>query len=226
MPSKSGLCLRQQSSSVSPTLYLNRWRSQNGAATLLAPGSIVADNYREFRDRISGNFKLTWQTEKPIQDFATETVSVRLTESHTVEADFSENAWLNGSWSQQEGYSEYIVTDAFVKDEALRLLPSSLSGNQNNLTLEILDVAAKSDELITQFLIAYRVSNRLRYEGAIPAELISREGNIFRLDIGKLPIDPEFLEVGTRAEVEITAIRAFNNYQAQQVMTLRRTLRD
>ena len=41
-------------------LSKNKWQIRQGAKSLLAIGSLIADEYREFERRLDGNFKLVW----------------------------------------------------------------------------------------------------------------------------------------------------------------------
>lgn len=51
--------------------------------------------------------------------------------------------------------------------------------------------------------------------------MVTFEGNRFILNVGKLPIDPEYLRSGTGVEIEVTATRSFAGYSREQKLTER-----
>ena len=66
---------------------------------------------------------------------------------------------------------------------------------------------------------------RTRYDGTLPANLISRDGNRFVLALGQLPISACDLVPGVRIEVELTATRSFAGRSAKQKLEKRDEIR-
>jgi len=47
------------------------WRERQGAADLLAPGSIIADEYQEYVEQLAVTAQLQWEADSPLSDFET-----------------------------------------------------------------------------------------------------------------------------------------------------------
>ncbi|MFM7580491.1 MAG: hypothetical protein ACKO5Q_26630, partial [Microcystaceae cyanobacterium] len=55
-----------------------------------------------------------------------------------------------------------------------------------------------------------------KFSGEVPDTLVTRNGDRFVLNIGQLPIPPEFLKPGLGVQIELVATRTFSGYQATQ----------
>lgn len=138
--------------------------------------------------------------------------------------------------SQQGGVTRFVVTNALLEKEATQLTRADFTGNRSELTFSVVDLAGKSDMLDTQFRLKYRTANsgdrfrrfydyRTRYDGIIPAELVTRHNNRYTLEIGKLPIEAEYLRPGVAIEIELVATRSFAGHSAHQEMNWRGEIR-
>ena len=206
------------------SLSLNQWQTKSGATAVLAPGSIISDRYREFLARIEGSFQLVWNANRSISDFYDRRVSLSLKEDKQIEVSLPEDVWFDGTTTQEKGVTRFVVSGAILESEATKLTRADFSGSGQNLTFSVVDLAGKSDLITTQFAIKYRTtrdSNRFdrfgeyitRYEGNIPGNLVTQNNNRFTLNLGKLPIDREFLKPGIGVQIELVAIRSFaGNY--------------
>ena len=217
-------------------LSKNIFQTRNGAASLLAPGSVIADEYREFLERVETSFQLVWNAARPITDFADEQVTISLQNDKQVKVSFPKDVWVDGTTSQQDGKTQFVATNVILKDEATQLKRADFSGSGSDLDFVLIDSAGKSDLISTQFRIKYRTARgsdryfrdnnyRTRYEGNIPAELVSRNNNRFVLNIGKLPIDSEFLQSGVPVEIELVATRSFAGNSTEQEIQWRGEIR-
>ncbi|MBE9129835.1 collagen-like protein, partial [Coleofasciculus sp. LEGE 07081] len=210
-------------------LSLNQWQTKGGTASLLAPGSVIADQYREFLNRIDGSFQLVWNSDRSIADFYNQKITLNLKEDKQVEVSLPEEVWWEGTTSQENGVTQLVISNAILEREATELTRADFLGNGQNLTFSLVDLAGKSDLISTQFWIKYRTASgdrfrrfydyRTRYEGNIPAELVTRNNNRFTLNLGKLPIEREFLKPGVPLDVELVAIRSFAGHSAEQKIT-------
>jgi hypothetical protein len=90
--------------------------------------------------------------------------------------------------------------------------------------------------MATKFRLRYRVTNEdprfrppsvytLRYDGEIPDELVTINGNQFTLDIGQLSIPAKDLQSGTGVEIELLAERTFSGNSSEQRLTIRELIR-
>lgn len=217
-------------------LSKNKWEIRYGAASLFAPGSVLADEYREFVERIEGSFQLTWNATRPITDFIDQTATITLDEDKQVKISFPEDVWVDGTTSQQDGKTQFVASNVILKNEVTQLTRADFAGSGSELIFALIDKAGKSDLIATQFRIKYRTSASgdrfdrtldyiTRYEGIIPAELVSRDRNRFVLNIGKLPIQSQFLRAGLPVEIELVATRSFAERSAEQKIQWRGEIR-
>ncbi len=102
-----------------------------------------------------------------------------------------------------------------------------------NLNLKIVDLAAKSDAINTQFRVKFRAQDGLHgfpgynteYEGDIPNELVTRDYNRFTLALGKLKISNEALRPGTNVDIEVVATRSLGKRSAKQTISWQGAIR-
>ncbi|MEW6496052.1 MAG: collagen-like protein [Cyanobacteriota bacterium] len=217
-------------------LSKNIFQTRNGAASLLAPGSVIADQYNEFMERLEGTVQVIWNASRPITDFTGERVAVSFEENKQVKISFPEDVWVEGTTSQQGDTTQFIASNAILKKEVTQLKRADFSGSGTDLIFAVIDAAGKSDLISTQFRIKYKTSEsgdafrrnydyRTRYEGNMPAELVTRNNNRFVLNIGKLPIQSQYLRSGLPVEIELVATRSFAGRSAEQKIEWRGEIR-
>lgn len=215
-------------------LSKNKFQTRSGAASVLAPGSVIADQYREFIERIETSFQLVWNATRPMTDFAGQNVTINLQDDKQVKVSFPEDVWVDGTTTQQGGKTQFIASNVILKREATQLKRADFSGSGTDLNFVLIDSAGKSDLISSQFRVKYKTSDdrfsrddnyRTRYEGTIPAELVTSERNRFILNLGKLPIEPRFLRPGLPVEIELVATRSFAGRSAEQKIEWRGEIR-
>ncbi|WP_138502038.1 collagen-like protein [Nostoc sp. PA-18-2419] len=207
-------------------LSKNKWNIRQGAISLLAPGSAIADNYREFEQRLEEAFQIVWQEREPITSFANQAVTLNLTDSKQVEVAFPEDLWIDGSSKSQANLTTFTVNYAIPKKDVTRLAVAEFVDAGQNLNLKIVDLAAKSDAIDTQFRVKFRAQDSLygfssyktEYEGDIPNEFVTRDYNRFTLALGKLKIPDEALRPGVNVEIEVIATRSLGERSAKQTI--------
>lgn len=209
-------------------LSKNKWNLRNGAGSLLAPGSIIADEYHEFDRRLEGIFQLVWQDKQPISRYGSQNATLTLNDNNQIEIAFAENLWVEGSSTTEANLTKYVVNTAIPKQDVTRLAVSDFADSGQNLNLKIVDLAARSDVINTKFQIKYRVQdgNDFRgfsdyqkvYEGEIPPELVTRDFNRFTLALGKLPIASTALRPGVKVDIEVQVIRSLGTRYAKQTI--------
>jgi hypothetical protein len=220
------------------TLSKNEWKNKTGATSLLAPGSIVADEYKELVARHERTVLLVWDASQPVSDFAEEEVTLSLDRQNNPKLTFPDDLWLETSTIQREQISEFFVFNAVREKDVTRLKEESLSGMGKDLKLSIVDEAQKSDVLKTDFSVRYRVSKssnearffrvfdyKTKYEGKIPPEAMTQNGDRFTINVGQLPIPPEDLQLGTAIEIVLVANRSFaDKYSKEQKIIVREVI--
>lgn len=211
-------------------LSRNLWETRTGANFLLAMGSRVRDSYQIYTGRVEGTVQLNWQAQRPINLFATESVTTEIQPDGTLAATFSENLWADYS-TQIDGNAMILtINRAALRRDVTRLAWGGTQGNGPNLKAVVLDLGGESAFVDTQFHITLKTttdnlgdSRRPRYttayEGALPAEVVTLANNRFELALGQLSIEARALRPGTYAQLEITALRSLGGQSAEQTLT-------
>ncbi len=220
------------------TLSRNEWETRTGAASLLAPGSIIGDEYQELIARHEHTVLLVWDAPQPVGEFAAQRVTLQLEGDNQARVTFPEDMWLETSELGRDTITEIFVFNAVLEDDVTKLKSEGITGTGEELKLNLIDRAKKSDIITTDFKVKYRVSKsteearfrrvfdyRTKYEGEIPASLITQNGDRFTLDIGKLPMAKELLETNTAIEIQLTANRSFAGNSKQQKITVREVIK-
>ncbi|MEI6442457.1 MAG: collagen-like protein [Nostocales cyanobacterium ELA583] len=214
-------------------LSKNKWQIRQGAKSLLAIGSIIADEYREFERRLEGNFKLVWLEKQAVNNFANQSVKLTLNDNQQIDIAFAENLWIDGTAKTTGSLTEYTVNYAIAQEDVTRLAVAELANSGQNLSLRIVDLGGKSDVINTQFKVKYRARDNFDdsfnaqtvYEGEIPTALVSRNYNNFTLALGRLKIPIQYLSPGTNVDIEVVAVRSLNGRSAQQKISWQGTIR-
>lgn len=213
-------------------LSKNKWNLRQGAAALLAPGSVIADEYQEFAQRLTASFQIVWQEKQPINSF-TNQMTVTLNDNQQVEVNFSDDLWLAGSISSQANLTTFTVNNAIPKKDVTRLAVAEFADAGENLNLKIVDLAGKSDALQTQFRVKFRARDnyggfsdyKTVYDGDMPNEFVTRDYNRFILALGKLKIPSEALSPGVNVDIEVVATRSLGNRSAKQTISWQGAIR-
>jgi hypothetical protein len=215
------------------TLSKNRWETQTGAAQLLAPGSVVADEYLVLLDRVEQSFLLLWNAPQPFERFAKTNANLSLSEDQQgIKIDLPTDLWLEGTTQQRNNVTEFVVYNAMWERDAKRLGRLTQSGNGRNLKLFLIDEANQSNLMATKFRLKYRVTSEdprfrppstysTKFDGPVPDNLVTVNGNQFVINVGELAIPEVDLQAGTGIEIELYADRTFSGYNAEQRLALR-----
>jgi hypothetical protein len=219
-------------------LSRNKWQTQKDAASLFAPSSVIEDEYLVLEERIEKSFLLIWNAPQAFDDFAKRRITLNLDEQNNIQPALSDEIWLQSSTQQKGNVTELIVYNAILAEDVTRLKSEGISGSGGSLELFIQDNASQSSLVATEFKIKYRVSRFgsefttpatgnyvTRYEGDVPSELVTFDGNRFTIAVGQLPIPPESLKAGVSIEIELTALRSFANYSKQQRLTIQEVIK-
>ncbi|WP_414552655.1 collagen-like protein [Anabaena sp. CCY 0017] len=215
-------------------LSKNKWNLRQGANSLLAPGSVIADEYREFAQRLEKSFQLIWQTQEPIANFNNQSVNAILTDSEQVEVTFADDLWVEGSSKTEANLTTFTVNHAISQKDATRLAVAEFAESGKNLKLNIVDLAAKSAVIKTQFQVRFRAQDRFSqssnyktvYEGDIPNQLITRDHNRFILALGQLKIPKDALRPGVNVDIEVVVTRTLGERSAKQTINWRGAIRN
>ena len=217
------------------TLSKNIWQSRNGAAALFAPGSIIADGYKELVARHEHSVLLVWDAPQPVENFGAQKITLSLKGADDANIFLPKDLWLETKTVKRDNLTELFVFNAVRTKDVADLTIDGLFGQGTNLELDIFDEAEQSNLIETDFSLKYRVGEpsekknffggsstvyKTKYEGTIPPEAIAQEGNLFTLKLGELPIPPEYLQPGLEVELEVTARRSLGeNSQVKKLST-------
>ena len=217
------------------TLSKNIWKSQDNASSLFAPGSIIANKYKELVARHEHSVLIAWDAPQPVENFDDHQITLSLKGKDDANIFLPEDLWLETKTVKRDNLTELFVFNAVHTDDVADLKIDGLFGQGANLELDVFDEAEQSNLIATDFSIKYRVGEeseeknffggsstvyKTKYEGAIPPEAIVRDGNLFTLKLGQLPIPPEYLQPGLEVEIELAAKRSLGeNSQLKKLST-------
>ena len=218
------------------TLSRNIWENRNNAASMLAPGSVIANQYKELTARHEHTVLIVWDAPQPVEEFDDHKITLSLKGTNDANIALPEDLWLETRKIKRDQLTELFVFNAVETDEVADLKIDGLFGNGANLELDVFDEAEKSDLIDTKFTVKYRVGEeseqknffgqrstnyQTKYEGEIPPEAIAREGDLFTLQLGKLPIPPQYLKPNLKVEVEVLAKRSLGENQMVKKLSTR-----
>jgi hypothetical protein len=208
-------------------LSLNRWQTQSGALALLAPGSIIADYYQVFTDRIERTVEVIWPSPSSRRNWGDLSALVQLTQEDAVAISFPKILWVDGSQSRTGDRITYTLKNAIRAEDVTKLAIGNVSGSNQELVLSLVDLGGNADLLKTQFTLKYQTpastrpglpTYKTRFEGEVPATIVQTQGNQYQLNLGQLPINAQALS-RTPVRIEVVATRSFAGNTAQQTLT-------
>ncbi|MFP4221155.1 MAG: hypothetical protein ACLFQ7_11690 [Phormidium sp.] len=210
-------------------LSKNVWLRRRGARSLLGSGSVIADEYEEFVERLERAVALAWNSDRRPSDFADLEVRVSLHDDGSVVMTFPEELWIQGSWQEEGPVSTYSVDYSLRRSEATELAIADANRNPREFNIAVVDTAQQSEVLETEFAVKIRSTRsragfrhvrdyQTRYEGELPAHLVSRDYNRFVLDLSRLPLEARDLTSRSQVEVELIVTRRLGDYEAQQTL--------
>lgn len=206
-------------------LSRNLWDKSAGAQALFASGSTIADQYEEYAGRVEQQFQLVWAAARPQREISSP-LNIVLNQQGALEISPPADLWIDSDISQSEGLTTYRVQGAVLQSEATQLSLGRNSGQDQQLTLNVIDLAGVSDLVDTRFHLRYRTNEGdrrtryiTRYDAEIPSELVTQSYNRFTLALGKLPIDSEYLRRGTQGSIELTMTRSYAGNSVEQSLS-------
>lgn len=217
------------------TLSKNIWRSMDNASSLFAPGSIIADKYKELVARHEHSVLVVWDAPQPVENFDDQKITLSLKGENDANIFLPEDLWLETQTVKRDNLTQLFVFNAVRTKDVDDLTIDGLFGQGANLELDIFDEAEQSNLVATDFSLKYRVGEKsekknffggsstvykTKYQGEISPHAIAQEGNLFTLKLGELPIPPEYLQPGLELEIEVVAKRSLgDNSKVQKLST-------
>ncbi|MBI4404856.1 MAG: hypothetical protein HY537_11880 [Deltaproteobacteria bacterium] len=197
----------------------NVWDSKTGARSLFAPGSDLNNHYQLFRERVEILYGFDWKASRPLTDFAGQKMHLTL-RNGSAQLEYPSNIWVVGQEiSDSPGKKVFVFEGALYAQEALKLALSDAGGSGKSMWVEVVDLQGVSQLVKTSFSIEYYTKAaliyRLRYQGKIGADNIALDGNHFRISLGQLPIESQYLASGQKALIRLSVHRSYGNHSGQ-----------
>jgi hypothetical protein len=205
----------------------NEWAARNGASQLLAPGSRVADQYREWLGKRTHQVQIIWAVEgKDPADFGDGQVTLSLN-NQRVEVNFPDQ-FLHLKKVEARGSNTTItITKAILASDIQKVRAKKMTGTLKSTKLELIDDADVSDHVATRFFIKAKwrkASDRKFYQQWVPAEFVTRDGNIFNINVGEFDLKArrflffkrkEYFKAGAKVKLELMIERTFGGRTIQ-----------
>ncbi len=217
------------------TLSRNIWESKDDAASLFAPGSIITSKYKELVARHEHSVLVVWDAPQPVENFDDQQITLSLKGKDDANIFLPEDLWLETKTVKRDNITELFVFNAVRTKDVTDLTIDGLFGQGAGLELDVFDEAEQSNLIATDFSVKYKVGEKsenkgffggsstvykTKFEGSIPPEAIAQKENLFTLELGELPIPPEYLKPGTEVEVEVVAKRSLgDNSEVKKLST-------
>ena len=208
----------------SVALSKHLWQPRGQILALLAPGSQVASAGQEYLGRVEGEGQLVWAAPRSPQTLGSLGVTLTIQDSGAIAFTFPSDLWVLGERNETEILTSFRVTQAVLAPDATQLAWGSWSGQNSSLTLAVLDLAGVSDYVNSEFHLTLASRDprtdrggdrryRTRFQGPLPAHLISRQHNRFELALGRLPLDLRDIQ-GADTRLELVVTRSLGPYSA------------
>ena len=214
-----------QLSTVPVELSRNLWQTRTGAQALFNGNSVISDAYEEYVGRVERQFQIVWNADYP-QEQASGALNLSIDEAGEIQIATPEEMWIDSERIEENDLTAYRIQYALLASDAADLAVGKSDGRGEQFSLNVIDLAGKSDIVATQFHVQYKTKRDDRrgryitqYEGTLPAELLSRDYDRFILNVGQLPIDKDYLRPDTQARLEITVTRTLADNTAKQTLT-------
>jgi|GEM_PF-6496144 len=203
------------------SLSNHRWSTREGALALLASGSLVQNDYRYWEGKQEHQVQIAWAVRgRGPGEFGDENLQMELTSSGP-RFNFPED-FLHIKTQESRGSSTVVtIQQALHSADVKRMRVQKVTGTMKDTYIEVVDDANVSDIVNTRFHIKARwrkASDRSMMNEYLPADLVSKNGNVFRLNIGKLDLKArrflffkrkEYFKPGATVKLNLTIERSF-----------------
>jgi hypothetical protein len=193
----------------------NRWRRQSGALSLFAPGSELADTYTLYAGRVERTATIKWAADRPASDFASETLSLRLNGDNSLSLSVDDaTIWTDIRETDQAGGRAYTIDRVVRASEASNLKFLGISGKDTGLVARFQDLNGLNSVVRTAVHVKYETAFMYifylkKFEGDVPADLLTIDHDVITVALGKLPIKAKYLAAGERIRLTFEVGRSF-----------------
>lgn len=201
-------------------LALNQFVTKAGSQALLAPGSILANAYREFTRREVATAEVVWLAPRRAEELGDRAAHFSFASSG-VQLDLPSDVWAQIKTethpTAQGTHTVFTVEQVLLLDE-VRNVSFSVEGNAADVRVRVRDLAIQRELLSDSFNVTLwkdkswiAGGDDRQFAGAVSSELIRVDGNDIILDIGKLPVeDAKTFKKGKKIKVKVTLTRSFS----------------
>jgi hypothetical protein len=209
------------------TLTTDNWASAPGAGALFAPGSQISDTYQYWAGRKTVQTSVVWNASTPQSSCTSQAIGVQVNGAGQVSANIENGTvWAQLSVNYAADGSATVSVDKAVPANEATQLAGSISGSDSGL-VEVLNDAAKVSTLVdTQIQAKVSTPGFLgimtsRFNGVVPANMLSVNDSSIVIDIGKLPGLPSGdIKKGKKVKIELTVTRSLGGQSANQQINI------
>ena len=209
------------------------WSSRSGSSARLAPGSIVANSYREYQRTVTGTMNVFWDGFFPASRFPSSSATISISDSGSMDIGFSDEIWVEGTKEVSGTTTNFFVSNAVLESDVDDLKSGGLLKTEKDLELIVIDSSGVSEIVNTVWDIKIEAEDRFRrgrlkkvFDGVVPQNLISSErGRRFVLELGQLDLDTKKLKRNTEVRVTVKARRSFGGKSKTVEFIINRSLR-
>jgi len=225
-PTRPSVTMKLQELLEPVLLSRQMWETKSGANGLLGSGSAVSDTYSFWLGRLEKSILFNYNVaRKPLSYFAKQNISLKLGDS--ISFNMPGNLWYSYKVKNEGDLKIVSLNQALYKSEAEKIKPVKIHIDGKKTTMTIVDNGGVSNFVKTRFYIEAAWTRTdgggrgalKRWKDYIPQNLITRSGNTYTIDLGKLPIKTKYFKkrrtIKKRVNMDLTIHRSFNGFKTQ-----------
>ncbi|MFN8369218.1 MAG: hypothetical protein U0T83_01185 [Bacteriovoracaceae bacterium] len=190
------------------------WKQQSGARSLFKPGSIITDNFTAYAGRIDQGIKLEWLVDyRPLTDFGNEPLQLTLDDTTVKYSFLNSDTFFETSERTEQGVQVLSIKNAIKKSEVSNIKVVQMHGEGEDTYLEVKDLGGFAEVLKTRFYINAdwdTTSSHSDYSQFVEDEYIVREGNTYKILLGKFKLRKNYFKSGKKVELDLTLVRSIS----------------
>ncbi len=217
------------------TFQHQHWEEHTGARALLGARSVINDTFRLFAGMNQRSARVYWDVSRPITDFSDLSIGLHYN-GESIAARMRtgrESLWYQMNSTEAGTETQVHVTHALRESEAREVTFAGMLGSRTSLKIELLDAKAKwvaEQGLTNSASIKVEVRGLFwvyydRFEGKLPPNLLHLDGDHISIDVGRLPIDPEYLKPGKWVHITLDLEREMGSYSTHLPFQLKKQIR-
>lgn len=193
------------------------WQEHSGVSELLAPGSLVAHQYREYTLTQSAAYRFQWNERRAPEEFALD-AQVSLEDASNINIRFSGNAMADAQVTKDQGVNIININKVFTKAELEKFVVGKMEGRGHNTVLHITDKSNLGlvGNLSVHLTVKARnvlglFKSKIIKDVYVSPDLVTQTAEGVEVKIGKLveKAENEFKKEGQKFWIELTVTRSW-----------------